>query len=114
MLAQKKSAEQLGIDISTRFYAIMEDLAHDPRVSGVRYHRHNLDTKEKVEMHPQQVVGVMSAIFIKYQQMGDWSPMTRLQDELRKEQELNARLENKIAAMTQDRPSVAPLDPDDS
>jgi hypothetical protein len=80
---QTQAAENLAFEVSTRLFGILEGLAHDPDVAGVRFHSHNHDTGEKLELPGQIVIGVMTAIFREYQKMGDWTPLADSKKETR-------------------------------
>lgn len=75
MLRQKEAAALFSFEISTRFLAALEGLAHDPGIGMLRYSVHNTDTGEKTELHPQHVQGVIINILAEYKKMGDWSPL---------------------------------------
>lgn len=99
MLAQRKSAEQLGLIISTRFLDVIEELCRRPEI-GVPYEtcfpENSADPMGKMvtQLHHSQVVGVFEAIRTLYKEMGDWSPLTAAQDELFQEQQLNIRFQS--------------------
>ena len=97
---QKEVAQRLSLSLSTRFFAILEELAHDPEC-GVQYYTCDKDTGEKTHLGHASVKGIMAAIFTKFQEMGDWSPMQALQGELKDEQELNVRFENLLEKVHQ-------------
>jgi hypothetical protein len=78
---QSKAAEGLAFEVSTRLFAVLEELAHDPTVAGVRYSTYNHDTGEKLELPSKPVAGVMTAILREYEKMGNWSPMADLKKE---------------------------------
>jgi hypothetical protein len=98
--SQHEAASRLALSLSTRYFAIFEELAHDPEC-GVQYYTHNEDTGEKTHLGHSTVRGVMAAIFTKFQAMGDWSPMDRLQDELKEEQQLNVKFQ-KVLSRTEE------------
>ena len=72
---QSKAAENLAFEVSTRLLGILEGLAHDPELAGVRFSTRNPDTGERCELAGQIVIGVMTAIYREYQKAGDWSPL---------------------------------------
>lgn len=77
------AGSMLAFEVSTRILGILEGLANDPSVGGMRFHVHNHDTGEKLELPPQQVVGVMTSIYREYQKAGDWSPLRDLEKQAR-------------------------------
>ena len=97
---QKRVYGKLSLSLSTRFFAILEELANDPEC-GVQYYTRNEETGEKTHLGHAAVKGVMAAIFAKCQELGDWSPMQALQGELKDEQELNVRFENLLEKVHQ-------------
>lgn len=80
---QSQAAENLAFEVSTRLFGILEGLAHDPDIAGVRFHTHNHDTGEKLELPGQIVCGVMTALFREYQKMGNWTPLADSKQETR-------------------------------
>jgi hypothetical protein len=98
MQSEVNARSQLAL--STRFFAIMEELVHDPDC-GVQYYTHNEETGEKTHLGYSTVVGVMAAIFGKFQQMGDWSPQENLKKELKDEQVLNLRMQELLIEVEQ-------------
>lgn len=97
---QHEAASRLAISLSTRYYAIFEELVHDPEC-GIMYYTRDEETGEKTHRSSQAVMGIMAAIFKKFQEMGDWSPMERLQKELGEEQKLNVRMQSLLAEVEQ-------------
>jgi hypothetical protein len=99
MLAQRKSAEQLGLIISVRFLDVIEELCQRPEI-GVPYETcfpKNPDDpmgEMVTALHHSQVVGVFEAIRTRYKEMGDWSSLTAAQNELFEEQQLNIRFQS--------------------
>jgi hypothetical protein len=81
---QAEAAEGLAFEVSTRFFGILEGLAHDPEIAGVRFHTHNHDTGEKRELPREVVCGVMTAILREYQKAGRWSPLADAKEQARK------------------------------
>lgn len=90
MIKQKKSSESLALALATNFFAVLESLVADPDC-GIPYTTRDPETGKVKVLHSSQVQGVMSAIFLKYQSQGDWSPWNELKEELRQEQLLNKR-----------------------
>lgn len=75
MLKQRKAAELLSFEVSTRYLAALEELALRPDV-GVPYHmRVPGHPEDIVQLAHQQVAGVFTAIVRKYKELGDWSPL---------------------------------------
>jgi hypothetical protein len=75
LLKQRKAAELLSFEVSTRYLAALEELSLRPDV-GIPYHmRVPGHPEDIVQIHHQQVSGVFTAIVKKYQELGDWSPL---------------------------------------
>jgi hypothetical protein len=75
MIAQRKAAESLSFEVSTRYLAALEELSLRPDV-GIPYHMRVPGHPESVvQLHHQQIAGVFTAIVKKYRELGDWSPL---------------------------------------
>jgi hypothetical protein len=75
ILKQRKAAELLSFEVSTRYLAALEELALRPDV-GIPYHmRVPGHPEDVVQLHHQQVSGVFTAIVKKYRELGEWSPL---------------------------------------
>lgn len=72
LIRQRRAAETLAFDISTRFLAVLESLAVDPD-EGLGYH------VQGKPLAPVQVSGVFAAIWRRYSAQGDWSPLRELE-----------------------------------
>lgn len=100
LVRQREVASTLAFDLSVRYLTVLEQLAAAPDV-GVPYLTHQVDpetgrpTMGKVEM--AKVSGVFAAIWKRFAEMGDWSPMQELRDRI-------AELEAELAL----RPPAAP------
>ena len=63
LLRQRKAAETLSFEVSTRYLAILEKMAAETFESG------------------EMVAEVMDQLRRGFYEMGDWSPLKKLQDE---------------------------------
>lgn len=74
----------MGMEISIRFLAVLEDLVKDPGV-GIAYKVFEGDLAHggvlKV-LEANKVSGIFSAILMKYQEKCDWTPLYELKQEL--------------------------------
>jgi hypothetical protein len=99
MLEQRKAAEELGLTISSRFLAVLEELSIEPEVEDAV--RQNLGFTVRgpdgkiYNVPPQRMTGVFSAIRHLFERAGDFSPLAaarrerdqalvRLQDETKR------------------------------
>ena len=96
---QNEVSKQIATVVLTRMFTVLEDLSRDPTVNAVQYTARLPDGSVKV-LHGSQVSGVMAAIFTRFEEMGDWSPMTMVQEELRAEQAQNKRFEETLERVT--------------
>lgn len=78
MRKQRRAAESLAFDISTRYLAVLEELTLRPD-AGVRYLTKLQGEDEPRVLHAQQVSGVFSSILRRYEEMGEWSPLRQAQ-----------------------------------
>lgn len=96
MVAQSRAAEGLAFDVSTRFMAILERLAHDPAIAGVVYTVATPDGKG-LPVPPQLVREVMTAIYHRYVEMCDWSPLKAERERADKAEAELSELKAKLA-----------------
>lgn len=72
MTRQRELATSMGMEISIRFLAVLEDLVKDPSI-GIHYKVHE-DGELKV-LPANMVSGIFSAILMRYQTKCDWTPL---------------------------------------
>jgi len=86
MLKQRKAAESLSFEVSTRYMAVLEELSLRPDV-GIPYSMRvpGVDGEGVIRLHHQQVSGVFTAILVKYKEMGDWSPLKERDEQIAKQ-----------------------------
>jgi hypothetical protein len=82
MLQQRKAAERLSFEVSTRYLAILEGLALDPNVGVEYFMRVPGQEQNIVQVHHQQVAGVFTAIWRKFHEAGDWSPLREQEEKI--------------------------------
>lgn len=88
LIKQKRLAEEMAFDISTRYLAAIEELSLRPEV-GIPYYTRVPDQPENiVQVSHQQVAGVFTAIVRKYRALGDWSPLQAIKKEVESAREL--------------------------
>jgi len=94
LVRQKKAASLLSFEVSTRYLAIIENLALRPNV-GIPYsimmppHPHAPPGEMPViQVHHYQVRGVFTAIWKAFAEAGDWSPLKEQETQIRKQREL--------------------------
>jgi hypothetical protein len=81
LLRQREVAQGQSYAVSTRFLAILEQLAQNPDV-GVEYcARVPGQPEDIVAVSHQQVAGVFAALYKKLHELGDWSPLQELRDQ---------------------------------
>lgn len=82
MVKQREAAQNLGLDISTRILAVLEQLASDPGSGLSAYSVRDPETGKPRLVPPQQVAGVFANIRHLYERSGEWSPMRDLREAL--------------------------------
>jgi hypothetical protein len=80
MIKQRKAASSLAFDLSTRYLAVLEELALDcGEPAGVQFKVRTPEGKIMVAHH-SQVSGFFAAIMRKFEELGDWSPLRDAQE----------------------------------
>lgn len=73
LLKQKKAAELLSFEVTTRCVAILEELVLRPDV-GIAYFETDLEGQKR-RVDPARVSGIFAVLMKKFKEMGEWSPL---------------------------------------
>ena len=95
MLRQRKAAETLGMVLSSRFLAVLEELCLDAETPGVEFHTMEMlpgGELGKRAIQSAQVTGIFAAIKERFHALGDWSPLKQAWEDLYQEQALNKKM----------------------
>lgn len=81
-IKRERDLRDASLEASTRILAVLEHLALRPDAGLVGYTVHNPHTGNKEQLPPQRVAGIFANLRHLYEELGEWSPVRELKEEL--------------------------------